>query len=235
MQRNAGRDTASRAQHTIARSTINEANDDTEAQEMKADFWNNDKREKVERIQNYGFTSVPLPRDKEGGGGSQVDGGEKQGGPAAEAVVVYQGGQRNHPVIVAVEDRRHRPRGLKPGENAQYDDQGQMNYLAREGNFLVSPKLVSMRHAKKDKQGKGKDGKGYAHEGKSGDVTAEIVISEGNIKFLINGVVMGEVSDAGFVIGGAHSDPKKRQVFRKDDIDDAGNKPELYAKRAWGV
>ncbi len=239
MHWNTLRDASFRIAHGVARATINKSSDDPKMQEMSADFMNNDSREKVERVQNYGFSSVPLPRDEKkqqsGGSSGSAEGGEQQKGPAAEALVMFMGGQRNHPVIIGVDDRRHRPRDLKPGENIQYDDQGQAMYLKRDGSYVVSPKKISLRHATKEKQGAGKEGAGYKHEGESGKVSAEIVIEDGNIKFLIGGVVMGEVSSEGFVIGGAMSDAKKRQVFRKDDIDDAGNKPELHAKKGWAV
>lgn len=54
----------------------------------------------AERWQQYGFTGVP----PEG----------------AEALVLAVGGNRDHPAVVAVEDRRYRPKGLKKGEVCLY-------------------------------------------------------------------------------------------------------------------
>lgn len=234
MNRNSLTDTVSRAFHGASRVTINEVKDDPKWQEASADFFNSDNRKGVERVQAYGFSSVPLPRDKsEQGKGGDARDGEKPKGPAAEAIALFMGGQRNHPVIIAVDDRRHRPRGLEPGENAQYDDQGQMMYLKRDGAYILSGKKISMRHVSKEKQGEGEKGKGYKHEGEN--PSAEIIVSNGNIKFMIGGKVLGEVSDEGFVIGGGHDDVKKRRVFRRTDIDDAGNTPETYAKKGWAV
>lgn len=65
----------------------------------------------VERIQNYGFTSVPFA--------------------GAEAFLGFVGGSRSHGVAVGVDDRRHRKRGLKPGESAQYSDEGDSIHLKR--------------------------------------------------------------------------------------------------------
>jgi len=65
----------------------------------------------VERFQNYGFTSVPLV--------------------GAEAIVGFVGGSRSHGVGVAVDDRRHRKKGLAPGESAQYSDEGDFVHLKR--------------------------------------------------------------------------------------------------------
>jgi hypothetical protein len=109
-------------------------------QEMAFDAMNSEGRKAVERVQSFGFSSVPLPRDEgddKGGGGGGGD-TEQAKGPAAEGIALFLGGQRNHPVVIGVDDRRHRPMGMKPGENAQYDDQGQMTLLRRAGLFLLS-------------------------------------------------------------------------------------------------
>lgn len=67
----------------------------------------------VERIQQYGYTSVPLN--------------------GAEGVVIFVGGNRDHGLVIATEDRRYRLRGLAGGEVAIYDDQGQKVHLTRGG------------------------------------------------------------------------------------------------------
>lgn len=58
----------------------------------------------VERFQNYGMTSVPLP--------------------GAEGVCLFLGGDRGHGVIIAMDDRRYRLAGLQGGEVALYTDEG---------------------------------------------------------------------------------------------------------------
>lgn len=58
----------------------------------------------VERFEDYGITSHPLP--------------------GAEAVVAAVGGSRDHLVAVAVADRRYRPTDLAPGEVALYTHDG---------------------------------------------------------------------------------------------------------------
>lgn len=158
-------DSAGRAMSGMVRMTVNKINDNPFMQTMDFDGMNSDGRNKVERVQGYGFSSVPLPRD-EGGAGGKGAGGQGEGtkGPAAEALAFFVGGQRNHPMILSVDDRRHRPMGMKPGENAQYDDLGQMNILRRTGAFMLSldtaaqgsqqaqSRMVSMRHVEKQKQ-----------------------------------------------------------------------------------
>jgi phage baseplate assembly protein V len=66
-----------------------------------------------ERFQSYGFTGVPLL--------------------GAEAIVLFVGAARNHPVVVAVDDRRYRMANLQPGEVAIYTDQGDYVVIRRGG------------------------------------------------------------------------------------------------------
>lgn len=68
-------------------------------------------RDAIERVQNYGVSSRPLA--------------------GAEAVIVCVGGNRDHPVAIAVDDRRHRKAGLQPGEVAIYTDEGDYIHLKR--------------------------------------------------------------------------------------------------------
>ncbi len=70
-------------------------------------------RDGVERFQQYGLTSHPHP--------------------GAEAVVVSVGGNQDHAIVIAVDDRRYRLIGLAEGEAALYDDLGQRVHLTRNG------------------------------------------------------------------------------------------------------
>jgi Bacteriophage Mu Gp45 spike protein len=111
------------------RSLVEEVGDDTGMQEMKGSFMQGEAREKVESPQNYGFSSVcrKAKKDKDG----KIE-------ECAEAYINFLGGNRSFPVAAVMDDRRHRPRGLKPGENSQYDDIGQMTLMRRNGLFLLS-------------------------------------------------------------------------------------------------
>jgi phage gp45-like len=169
MHRNTLSEISGRVMHLAARVTLNNANDDPMVQELFADMMNSDARSKIERIQAFGFTSMPLPRDEQQQSSQQQSGqqdaskGEQPKGPAAEGICLFIGGQRNHPVCIAIDDRRHRPMGLKPGENAQYDDIGQMTLLRRAFTAILSldskdekgnmvERFVSLRHVEKQKQ-----------------------------------------------------------------------------------
>lgn len=60
-------------------------------------------RDGIERMQQYGFTSVPLP--------------------GAEGVYLSLGADRDHGVIIVADDRRYRIHNLTAGEVAIYTDE----------------------------------------------------------------------------------------------------------------
>ena len=74
----------------------------------------------VERMQDYGMSSHP-PK-------------------GAEAILVALGGQRQHSVVIAAEDRRHRVTGLQEGEVCLYtmedDDDGAHRMTLKQGRIL---------------------------------------------------------------------------------------------------
>jgi hypothetical protein len=131
-----------RAMHQIVRLTLNKGNDNPMMQEMSFDGMAKEGRKIVERMQNFGMSMVPMPRDddKGGGGGGGGGGGDMANikGKAAEGIAVFLGGQRNHPVVIGVDDRRHRPMGMKPGESFQYDHQGQGTLIRNAATFIMS-------------------------------------------------------------------------------------------------
>lgn len=204
MNRNSLMEMSGRLMHVVQRFTLNGHDDNPMMQVLHLDGMNSESRKAVERVQAYGFSSAPLPRDQQQaqqtpqqapqpGSGGVGGNGEPMKGPAAEGICLYVGGQRNHPVCIAMDDRRHRPMGLKPGENAQYDDLGQMTLLRRTGLFLLSlddeqqqgssgsastrdssgggsgssggtQRMVSLRHVEKKKQPRGTADKAETHD-----------------------------------------------------------------------
>ena len=136
------------------RALVTEVADTLMMQEMKGSFMMGEAREKIESPQNYGFSSVVLPAKK--GQDGKIE-------EAAEAYLSFLGGNRSFPVASVMEDRRHRPMGLKPGENAQYDDIGQMTLMRRgflamlshdgeDGEGKKAERFVSLRHVEKQRQ-----------------------------------------------------------------------------------
>ena len=133
--------------------------------------------QQIERIHNYGFSSVHLPANEGGeqGGSDPLS----AAGWGAEHIMAFMGGNRSHGLSLGVDDRRHRPRGLQPGESFQYDDQGQGTYIKRGGTFMIGggqnqQAFASVRHVTKQKQpfpqsgGGGSGGSGGGGGGSSG-------------------------------------------------------------------
>jgi phage baseplate assembly protein V len=97
----------------ISRAMLSMADDTTLLQEVQVKLLGEETLSRLERFQQYGFTSVPHA--------------------GAEALALSLGGNRSHTVVVSVDDRRYRLKGLKSGEVALYDDRGQHIHLTRTG------------------------------------------------------------------------------------------------------
>jgi phage baseplate assembly protein V len=102
----------------LTRGTLTRADDTPQMQVVDLRGIHQEELGSVERFQDYGFTSVPKPGD---------DSGE------AELIIAFIQGNRSHPVVIRVDDRRYRLKGLQPGESTHYDDQGQQIYISRSG------------------------------------------------------------------------------------------------------
>jgi hypothetical protein len=205
-------DTGHRAMGMASRATLGKCDDDHLWQQgAKLDVCKGESHTDVERCQSYGFTAVPLDQDKQegtgaggsgGAGGSSGSsaGGQQQGqGESAEAIVLYLNGSRSHPVIIGVDDRRHRPYKIPAGGSMQYDQHGNATYVHPDkGTFMLAldgdqsgqqsgggagggsggaggeqkERMVSMRHVEKKKQPRKKGGEGGAAGGAGGGGTS---------------------------------------------------------------
>jgi len=97
----------------FGRAVLRAVNDDLARQLLQVEILKGELRDQVERMQNYGFTSVPFA--------------------GADAAVAFVGGDRAHGIVLVVDDRRYRLTGLAAGEVAMYDDQGQKVHITRTG------------------------------------------------------------------------------------------------------
>ena len=97
----------------IARALVGQVNDGGGLQTLQIGIQADVGRDKVERFQQYGLTSVPHP--------------------GAECVTLSVGGNTDHQVVINVDDRRHRMRDLQTGEVALYTSQKMSVYLSNEG------------------------------------------------------------------------------------------------------
>ena len=93
----------------IGRAVVTLVNDKTGLQSLQAAGLSEELLADIERFQDYGFTSVPLP--------------------GSEALLVFPSGNREHAIAARVDDRKFRPTGLNPGETCIYDFAGNMVIL----------------------------------------------------------------------------------------------------------
>ncbi|MEF3074134.1 phage baseplate assembly protein V [Methylobacter sp. Wu1] len=96
----------------VGRGVLALVNDAAKMQTVQVKLLDGEVRD-MERFQNYGFTSYP-----------QV---------GAEVAAVFVGGNRDHGLVLAIDDRRFRLKALQAGEVALYDDQGAVIKLSRTG------------------------------------------------------------------------------------------------------
>ena len=224
---------ARRAMQTVSRATIREVDDNHLMQEVKqADVHHGETPTDFERWQMVGITAVPLKQEQKKQAKAtpnpditQADWNHDQPrGQAAEAVMVYPGAVREHPIAI-VDDRRVRPYGMKPGRGAAYAPDGseQMVYFHQDGTFVVSldgksveepngnrTRMVSLRHVTKDMQThKIEEGQQqqeeYKHEGKT--VNTEVRCTADKVEVIAGGVkaVYTKSTDTWVVTAGSHT------------------------------
>lgn len=115
---------AHRVMMMIGRGTVSAVDDSTQAQELQIELLADEVHDRVERAEDYGLSSVPLP--------------------GAEVVTVSVHGLRSHQIAIRVIDRRHRPKAMQPGEVTMHDDQGQIVMLKRDGIMIKTPFKVTV-------------------------------------------------------------------------------------------
>jgi phage baseplate assembly protein V len=76
----------------------------------------------VERFQSYGVSSVPPP--------------------GGDALIGFVSGNRDHGVVLAVNDRTSRPKGIGPGEVVLYNDQNVLLLLDKDGDLRIRARRI---------------------------------------------------------------------------------------------
>lgn len=112
------RNLQNRVMLTVARCVVTLVDDSLKMQGLQVALLKREVRDNVERVQNYGYTSKPHA--------------------GAEGVVVFVGGNRDHGLCIAVDDRRYRLTGLADGEVAIYTDEGDKIHLKRNNLIEVT-------------------------------------------------------------------------------------------------
>jgi len=114
----------------IGRAVLSTINDAGGIQIVQVKLLAGETRDNVERMQNYGYNSVPLP--------------------GAEGIMASVSGNRDHGVIIVMDDGRYRMRNLQPGEVAMYSHLDQEShrhhiYLDKDGGITVMAKNVTVK------------------------------------------------------------------------------------------
>ncbi len=111
----------------IIRGVIESVKDDGGMQVVKATLLAGQTRDDIERFQNSGFTSNPLPN--------------------SECLVIAVGGNQDHLIVIADNDRTNRPKNLIPGESAQYNAfNGNKAHLKNNGNFEIEINKIKIEN-----------------------------------------------------------------------------------------
>jgi phage gp45-like len=121
--------------NAIKRVTVEKNDDDPLFREHEVSLYTDEKQKEIEHFEPYGLTSrVKQPT----GQGKQKK--------KAEGLIVFTGGQRSHGVLIVTGDRRYRLCGLKEGEVALFDDQGQQVHFTRDGIVMSAPNSKKIVH-----------------------------------------------------------------------------------------
>ena len=124
LTRERARQRRERAAAAPARAVVTAIDDAGPLQTVQAEAMAGELIDGAERVQDYGFASHPHA--------------------GAEAVAVFGSGHRNHPLVIAVADRRYRLQALAAGEVALHDDLGQVVHLTRDGIEISSPLALTL-------------------------------------------------------------------------------------------
>ncbi len=105
--------------YMLGKAVIEKVTDNAEdQQECQISLLEDEVVDETERMQNYGFTSNPKP--------------------GADAFVAFIGGNRDHGIIIAVDDRRYRLKPLQSGEVAMYTDEGDKIVMKRGNKIEIT-------------------------------------------------------------------------------------------------
>ena len=115
---------ARRVAMAAARGIVRAVGDASGLQTVRISLMEDEVKDGVERVQEYGFSSHPLP--------------------GADCVAIFIGGNRDHGVVIATDDRTHRPGGLQAGDVAIYDHRGNRVLLGSTGIEVTAPVKVTV-------------------------------------------------------------------------------------------
>lgn len=109
---------------SLARGVITKVKDGTKAQSVDVLGLHQEAFQDVEHVHPFGFFSVP----QEG----------------SEAILGFMNGNREHPVVLGVFDRRVRPKDHQPGDAGIHDSRGQIMHFGQGGIAVASAKGLTV-------------------------------------------------------------------------------------------
>lgn len=102
----------------FGKALVDTVDDTTKIQLVKISGLADEVQDKIERVQNFGFTSNPPS--------------------GSESLIACIGGNRDHTVVIASDSSEFRKKNLKPGECAVYDKNGNYIYLKENGSVEIT-------------------------------------------------------------------------------------------------
>lgn len=110
-----------KVQLMVGRGILLAINDSKDIQLLQGSFLAGETKDQTESFQHYGFTSNPPP--------------------GTECIMVSVGGNREHGVIIATENREFRLKDLPTGDSAQYNKNGKYIKLLGDNADILIEKL----------------------------------------------------------------------------------------------
>ena len=180
-----------------ARSLVDKVDDKKLMQEMGGTHMKGESGDKIKSPQNYGFTSVVMPADKD------KDGNITE---SAEAFLSFIGGNRSFPVAAVMDDRRYRLKELENGDVAFFDHLQHQVHMNKDGVFVTGrdDKKVSMQLVEKPQEQGQQSGQQGGQSGGTGVTT-----------FAESGASGGTASGAGQTGGQKKKDGQKAR-YKKE-------------------
>ncbi|EOB9961361.1 phage baseplate assembly protein V [Escherichia coli] len=108
----------------IGRGVLTGIRDELKMQNVQLAGMEGETFDDVERPQQYGQISVPLP--------------------GAELFFACPGGQRDQAVVLVVDDRRYRPSGLTSGDSGLYHYEGHRIRLTKDGRIIITCRTLEI-------------------------------------------------------------------------------------------
>jgi len=107
-----------RIRMSICRAIVSLVDDSTAMQIVQLTLMKDETKSKVERVQNYGFTSNPLSD--------------------SECIALFINGNRDHGIAIAIDDSRYRLKNLPEGGVAIYDNDGNYCKLTKDNGIEIN-------------------------------------------------------------------------------------------------